>query len=116
MAVFLSPVGGAAAQFFTNSGVILSGGKLYTYAAGTTTPKVTYTSFSGNTAHTNPIILTLRGACPAVRYGYCHHHINLRFTHQQMCLLQLTTIFQALARLNSKFKILLAQDCKQYLR
>jgi len=39
MAVFLSPVGGAAAQFFTNSGVILSGGKLYTYAAGTTTPK-----------------------------------------------------------------------------
>jgi len=26
MAVFLSPVGGAAAQFFTNSGVILSDG------------------------------------------------------------------------------------------
>jgi hypothetical protein len=64
MAVFLSPVGGAAAQFFTNSGVVLSGGKLYTYAAGTTTPKVTYTSSSGSTAHTNPIILDSAGRVP----------------------------------------------------
>ena len=64
MAVFLSPVGGAAAQFFTNSGVILSGGKLFTYAAGTTTPKVTYTSSNGNTAHTNPIILDSAGRVP----------------------------------------------------
>jgi hypothetical protein len=64
MAVFLSPVGGAAAQFFTNSGVINSGGKLYTYAAGTTTPKTTYTSSSGNTAHTNPIILDSAGRVP----------------------------------------------------
>ena len=65
MAVFLSPVGGAAAQFFTNSGVILSGGKLYTYAAGTTTPKATYTSSSGGTAHTNPIILDSAGRVPS---------------------------------------------------
>ena len=64
MAVFLSPVGGAAAQFFTNSGVILSGGKLYTYAAGTTTPKTSYTSSSGGTAHTNPIILDSAGRVP----------------------------------------------------
>ena len=64
MAVFLSPVGGAAAQFFTNNGVILSGGKLYTYAAGTTTPQVTYTSSSGNTNHTNPIILDSAGRVP----------------------------------------------------
>jgi len=64
MAVFLSPVGGAAAQFFTNSGVILSGGKLYTYAAGTTTPQTTYTSSSGNTNHTNPIILDSAGRVP----------------------------------------------------
>jgi hypothetical protein len=64
MAVFLSPVGGAAAQFFTNSGVILSGGKLYSYAAGTTTPEVTYTSSSGVTAHTNPIILDSAGRVP----------------------------------------------------
>ena len=64
MAVFLSPVGGAAAQFFTNSGVILSGGKLYSYAAGTTTPKATFTSSSGNTNHTNPIILDSAGRVP----------------------------------------------------
>jgi len=64
MAVFLSPVGGAAAQFFTNSGVVLSGGKLYSYAAGTTTPKATFTSSSGNTNHTNPIILDSAGRVP----------------------------------------------------
>ena len=64
MAVFLSPVGGAAAQFFTNSGVILSGGKLYSYAAGTTTPQATFTSSSGNTNHTNSIILDSAGRVP----------------------------------------------------
>jgi hypothetical protein len=64
MSVFLSPIGGAGWQFFTNSGVILSGGKLYTYAAGTTTPKTSYTSSSGNTAHTNPIILDSAGRVP----------------------------------------------------
>jgi hypothetical protein len=62
--VFLSPVGGVAAQFFTNSGVPLTGGKLYTYAAGTTTPQVTYTSSSGVTAHANPIILDSAGRVP----------------------------------------------------
>ena len=64
MAVFLSPIGGAGWQFFTNSGVILSGGKLYTYAAGTTTPKTSYTSSSGATPHTNPIILDSAGRVP----------------------------------------------------
>ena len=62
--VFLSPVGGVAAQFFTDSGVPLAGGKLYSYAAGTTTPKATYTSSSGVTAHTNPIILDSAGRVP----------------------------------------------------
>jgi hypothetical protein len=64
MAVNLSPVGGAAAQFFTNSGVILSGGKLWTYAAGTTTPQTTYTSSSGNIAHNNYITLDSAGRVP----------------------------------------------------
>jgi hypothetical protein len=64
MAVFLSPVGGVAAQFFNNSGVILSGGKLYTYLAGTTTPSVTYTSATGATPHANPIILDSAGRVP----------------------------------------------------
>jgi len=61
MAVFLSPIGGAGWQFFTNSGVILSDGKLYTYAAGTSTAQATYTDSTGNTANTNPVILNSRG-------------------------------------------------------
>jgi hypothetical protein len=65
MAVNLSPVGGAAAQFFTNSGQVLTGGKLYTYAAGTTTPAVTYTTNSGLTANSNPIILDAAGRVPS---------------------------------------------------
>jgi hypothetical protein len=64
MAVNLSPVGGAAAQFFDNNGKPLPGGKLYTYAAGTTTPQVTYTSVSGITAHPNPIILDSAARVP----------------------------------------------------
>jgi hypothetical protein len=64
MAVNLSPVGGAAAQFFDNNGKPLPGGKLYTYAAGTTTPQVTYTSISGITAHPNPIILDSAARVP----------------------------------------------------
>jgi len=61
MAVNLSPVGGVAAQFFTNTGAVLTGGKLYTYAAGTTTPQATYTNSSGATAWTNPIVLDAAG-------------------------------------------------------
>ena len=64
MAVFLSPIGGAGWQFFDNSGNVLTGGKLYTYAAGTTTPLASYTSSAGNTAHTNPIILDAAGRVP----------------------------------------------------
>ncbi len=64
MAVNLSPVAGAAAQFFDNSGNVLTGGKLYTYDAGTTTPAPTYTSSNGATAHPNPIILNAAGRVP----------------------------------------------------
>ena len=61
MPVNLSPVGGAAVQFFTSSGVPLAGGKLYSYAAGTTTPQATYTSSGGGTASANPIVLDSAG-------------------------------------------------------
>ena len=61
MSVFLSLVGGVAAQFFDNSGNVLTGGKLYTYAAGTTTPQTTYTTVAGNVAHTNPIVFDSAG-------------------------------------------------------
>jgi hypothetical protein len=63
-AVSLSVFGGVGAQFFDNNGVILSGGKIYTYAAGTTTPLATYTSSTGVTAHTNPIVLDSAGRVP----------------------------------------------------
>ena len=64
MAVFLSPVGGVAAQFFTNTGAVLTGGKLYTYLAGTTTPATTYTTSAGNVARTNPVVLDSAGRVP----------------------------------------------------
>lgn len=64
MTVNLSPVGGAAAQFFDNNGTPLAGGKLFTYVAGTTTPLTTYTSSAGNIPHTNPIIFDAGGRIP----------------------------------------------------
>jgi hypothetical protein len=64
MSVTPSPIGGFAAQFFDNNGVILSGGKIYTYAAGTTTPQASYTSAAGVTPHANPIILDSAGRVP----------------------------------------------------
>ncbi len=48
-------------QFFDLNGAPLSGGLLYTYAAGTTTPLATYTDSTGNIANTNPIVLDSRG-------------------------------------------------------
>jgi hypothetical protein len=51
------------AQFFDANGSPLVGGKVYTYAAGTTTPLETYTDASGATANTNPVILDSRGEC-----------------------------------------------------
>jgi hypothetical protein len=39
----------------------LVGGKLYSYAAGTTTPLVTYTDQAATSANTNPVILDSRG-------------------------------------------------------
>jgi hypothetical protein len=65
MAVNLSPYGGVGAQFLDNSGNVLTGGKIFTYAAGTTTPQVTYTTNAGNIPHPNPIILDAAGRIPS---------------------------------------------------
>lgn len=65
MAVNLSAFGGVGWQFFDNNGVPLSGGLIYTYAAGTSTPQATYTTSSGNIAHTNPIVLDSAGRVPS---------------------------------------------------
>lgn len=54
-----------AVQHFTDSnGNLLSGGQLYTYAAGTMTKLATYTDATGATPNTNPVILNSRGECP----------------------------------------------------
>jgi hypothetical protein len=58
--VLLSPVGNGQ-QFFDNNGVPLSGGLLYTYQAGSSTPLTTYTTYNGTIANTNPIILDSAG-------------------------------------------------------
>jgi len=60
----LSSFAGAGAQFFDDNGNPLTGGKVYTYAAGTTTPLATYTTSTGAVANTNPIILDAAGRTP----------------------------------------------------
>lgn len=60
MAVNLSPVGNAF-QFFSNLGIPLAGGKIYTYQAGSSTPLATYSDNGGVYANTNPIILGVDG-------------------------------------------------------
>jgi hypothetical protein len=61
MTVFLSPLAGAGQQFLDNSGNPLTGGLLYTYAAGTTTPQTTYTTAVGTTPNSNPIVMDAAG-------------------------------------------------------
>jgi len=79
MAVNLSPVGGVAAQFFTNTGAVLTGGKIYTYAAGTTTPATTFTSSQGNVAWTNPIVLDAAGRVSGSGEIWLTDGINYKF-------------------------------------
>lgn len=59
-AVFLFEV----SQFFGNTAP-LPGGKLFTYAAGTTTPLASYTDSTGVTPATNPIVFDASGRVPA---------------------------------------------------
>jgi hypothetical protein len=59
MAAMLTP--SPKVQFFDANGEPLVGGKLYTYAAGTSSPLATYTDATGNTANANPVILDSRG-------------------------------------------------------
>ena len=54
----LSPA--PVSQFFDANGNPLAGGKLYTYANGTTTPLATFDARNG-TENTNPVILNYRG-------------------------------------------------------
>jgi hypothetical protein len=66
------------AQFFDADGQPLDGGRVYTYAGGTTTPLATYTTAAGSVANTNPVILDSRGEAniwyaPGVSYKVALH-------------------------------------------
>jgi len=50
-------------RFWNNDGTVASGGKVYTYEAGTSTPKTSYTDSTGTVANTNPAILNAKGEC-----------------------------------------------------
>lgn len=64
-------------QFFDANGNPLVGGKLFTYAAGTTTPQATYTDYTGSTANTNPVIFNSRGEA-AVWCGNSRYYMELK--------------------------------------
>ena len=59
--VAISPI--PKLQFFDSNGDPLSGGLLYTYKVGTTTPKATYADATGavGVLNTNPVVLNSRG-------------------------------------------------------
>lgn len=61
MSAFLAPVFGAGYQAFTDAGVVLAGGLLYTYQAGSTTNQATYTDSTQVTPNANPIVLGSNG-------------------------------------------------------
>lgn len=50
-------------QFVDANGNPLTGGKLFTYAAGSTSKQTTFTSASAATPNTNPVILDTLGSC-----------------------------------------------------
>jgi len=65
MSINLSAFAGAGAQFFDANGAPLTGGLIYTYLAGTSTPVTTFTSSLGTANNTNPIVLDAAGRTPA---------------------------------------------------
>ena len=65
MSINLSAFAGAGAQFSDSNGEPLTGGLIYTYLAGTSTPATTYTNSAGTANNTNPIVLNSAGRTPA---------------------------------------------------
>lgn len=73
----------ALRQFYYDSnGNPLSGGLLYSYQAGTTTPQVTYTDSTGGTPNANPVVLDASGGAqvwldPSLSYKFILKDVNL---------------------------------------
>jgi len=77
MSVNLSPIGNGV-TFLGTTGLPLSGGKIYTYQAGSSTPLATYTTVNGTIANANPIVLGTDGRTPSeiwLTYGYNYKFI-----------------------------------------
>jgi hypothetical protein len=86
--VFLSAAIGLAQQpaavvmpwpracFYDGNGAVLSGGKLYSYSSGTTTPLSTFVDSSGTIQNTNPITLDA-GGCAGVWIGPSSYKFKL---------------------------------------
>ena len=53
----------------TDAGDVNAGGKVYTYYAGTTTPKPTWQDANQNVEHTNPVVLDAYGRAKVYAYG-----------------------------------------------
>lgn len=65
-------------QYFDANGAPLVGGKVYTYAAGTNTPKVTYTDYAGTIPQANPIILNVRGEAATAIFWNGSYKVEVR--------------------------------------
>ena len=74
MDTFLMPP--ARARGWTNGGEPAAGCKLYTYDAGTSTPKTTYQDAAGLVPHENPITLDAKGE--ALIYWRGNYRVDLR--------------------------------------
>lgn len=86
MSVLLSPIGNGF-QFLTTTGLPLSGGYIYTYQAGSSTPLTTYSDVNGLIQNPNPIILGSDGRPTTeiwLTYGYSYKFILTDSSNNQI--------------------------------
>ena len=108
MSINLSAFAGAGAQFFDANGAPLTGGLLYTYAAGTTTPATTYTTRDGTANNTNPIVLDAAGRTPAEIWldgGVLYKFVNNKCKYTNPSDRRLKRDIHHIATLNNGIKI-----------
>lgn len=107
-------------QFFDDNGNPLSNGKLYTYAASTTTNKATFTTAVGDVENPNPIILDAAGRATlfisgAYRFDLFDANDNLVDSTDDITAFNTTGItsnafFQAFSGTGSQTAFTLSQD------
>lgn len=97
--VFLCPIS-TVSQWFTDAGIILSGGKVNTYLGGTVnTPQVTYTDVTGVTPNSNPIILGSNGRLNGVQI-WQPQGISLKIVITDANNVQLGPVFDQITGIN----------------